>query len=160
MLKRVASFLIFFNLIYEGNGQASIIEVGKNYVKIHMYNQTASAKQTINPYFLGISRLKGDSYIFNLFEYKYRFYKDTLFLYLNDTAIIPGIEGYNLGDSVRLKQVEKYVTMSPQDEFKVKYGFPKGSFTFLVVFYSFTDLAQNDKKSEVLFYDRKRRKKK
>ena len=160
MLKKMLSFIISFAFIYEGSGQASITEVGKNYVEIQIYNQSTSTKQTINPYFLASSRLKGNKYIFNLFEYKYRFYKDTLFLYLNDTAIIPGIEKYNDLDSFRLLQgVKKYTTLSPQDEFKTKYSFPKKPFTHLVVFYSFTDLSQNDKKSEVLFYERKRRKK-
>jgi hypothetical protein len=161
MFKKVLSFLISFALIYEGNGQATITEVGKNYVEIQIQNQSASAKQTINPYFLANSRLKGNNYIFKLFKYKYRFYMDTLFLYLNDTTIIPGIEKYNLGDSIRLLEgFKKYDTLSPQDEFKIKYSFPKEPFTHLVVFYSFTDLSQNDKKSEVLFYERKRRKRK
>lgn len=161
MFKKVLIFIILFALLYEADGQASIAEVGKNYVKIQIYNESESAKQTINPYFLANSRLKRNEYVFNLFEYKYRFYKDTLFLYLNDTAIVPGIEKHNLGDSIRLMEgFKKYDTLSPQDEFKIKYCFPKEPFTYLVVFYSFTDLLQNDKKSEVLFYEKKRRKRK
>lgn len=77
-----------------------------------------------------------------------------------DTAIIPGIEKYNLGDSIRLMQgVKKYDTVLPQEGIKVKYEFSKEAFTFLLIFYSFFDLLQNDKKSEMLFFERKRRKK-
>lgn len=160
MLKMFFNFIISTSLICKVYGQATITEVGKNYVEIQIYNQSTSAKQTINPYFLANSRLKRGEYIFTLFEYKYRFYKDTLFLYLNDTTIIPGIEKYNDLDSMRLLQgVKKYTTLSPQDEFKTKYGFPKEPFTHLVVFYLFTDLSANDKKSEVLFYQRKPKKK-
>lgn len=159
MLKMFFSSLISVSLICKAYGQATITEVGKNYVEIQIYNQSTSTKQTINPYFLANSRLKGKEYVFNLFNYKYQFYKDTLFLYLNDTTIIPGIEKYNDLDSLRLLQgIQKYTTLSPQDEFKIKYSFPKEPFTHLVVFYLFTDLSQDDKKSEVLFYERKSRK--
>jgi hypothetical protein len=123
-----------------------------------MDNKTSSAKKTINPYFLGLSKLKGDNYIIKLFDDKYRLRNDTLFFFLNDTAIIPGIEKYNLGDSIRLLQVEKYDTLTPHDRIKVKYGFPKEVFSFIVVYYTFNDLTQMDNNSLILLYERKRRK--
>jgi hypothetical protein len=153
---RLIVFLLFWTLPNKVTGQLHITAVGKNYVEIQLYNQTASTKQTINPYFLGFSKLKGNNYTFNLFKDKYRFYNDTLFLYLNDTAIVPGIEKYNQGDSFRLIQVEKYVSLPPQDQFKAKYAFRKEKFSFIMLYYTFNDLSQNRKDSFALVYARKR----
>lgn len=138
-------------------GQLHITSVGKNYVEIQLYNQTASVKQTINPYFLGVSRLKGNTYTFSLSEDKYPFYNDTLFLYLNDTAIVPGIEKYNQADSFRLMSFEKFVTLPPQHEYKAKYAFRKEKFSFIMLYYTFNDLTQNSKDSLAFLYARKRR---
>ena len=161
MFKRALSFIIFFLVAFNAICQGTIDKVGKNFIELEISNQAASPKVTINPYFLGNSKLERNRIVFKLFNEKYRFNNDTLFLYLNDTAIIPGIEKYNLGDSVRLLQgFKKYDTLFFQDVSKVKYYFPKKSFSFLVIFYTLKDLAQFDKKSEILFFERKRRKRK
>ena len=155
--KKLIGFVLICSFSYKVAGQLHITSVGKNYVEIQLYNQTASIKQTINPYFLGHSKLEGNTITFYVFREKYRFHNDTLFLYLNDTTIVPGIEKYNQRDSFRLMTFKKYVILPPQYEFKAKYRFRKDKFSFIKLYYTFTDAAQNNKDSLALVYARKRK---
>jgi len=158
MSARLLNLMLWaFVISIAGNAQVSIAEVGKNYIEIQMLNKTELPKQLINPYFLGLSKGKDAQQTFYLFDSKYRFRCDTLFLYLNDTAILPGIEKYNLGDSLRLDEgVNKFDTLFPHEEIKIRYHFAKRPFSILVVYYSFSDVSYNSRRSELLFYKRKR----
>lgn len=158
MFKKSVCFNILFLVYYVSDGQVSLTRVGKNYVELEMYNPDSLAKQTINPYFLGFGKRNANEFLFKLFDHRVQLHKDTLFLYLNDTAIVPGIEKYNFGDSLRLKQVEKYDTLNFKLGFKAKYVFPKKKYSKLVIYYLFNDLMESTRKSKFLFIDRKRRK--
>ena len=155
--KRLIGFILIYILPDKVAGQLHITAVGRNYVEIQLYNQTSAVKQTINPYFLGFSKSKGNTYTFDLFRDRYRFFNDTLFLYLNDTAIIPGIEKFNQVDSFRLMKVEKYATLLPQDEFKVMYRFPTENFSFIMLYYTISNLPKNYNDTLALLYARKRK---
>lgn len=161
MYKKVLNLVIFFLAAYNALSQGGVGKIGKNFIEFEVVNQGASPKRTINPFFLGRSKLERKDIVFELYNDRYRFNNDTLFLYLNDTAISPGIEKYNLGDSIRLIQgYRKYDTLFSQGISSVKYFFPKKKYSFLVLFYSFSELTGSYRESKMLFLDVKRRKRK